>query len=116
MNPMSCPRRFFPHTSLLPKPTSLGYLRFWCEHQRMAETEPAVAYFRRNGLVRPQGQESALSLPLFNHTQGEAWRIGRDELTHERSVDGQWEQQGNNLHRFSSARAARRSARPANHV
>lgn len=72
----------------------LHHFKACVTHQGMAETEPAVAYFRRNGLVRPQGQESALSLPLFNHTQGEAWRIGRDELTHERSVDGQCGQQG----------------------
>lgn len=29
---MSCPHCSFPETTLLPKPTSLGYLRFQCDH------------------------------------------------------------------------------------
>ena len=29
---MNCPRCAFPDTVMLPKPTSLGYLRFRCEH------------------------------------------------------------------------------------
>jgi transposase-like protein len=39
MNPMSCPRWSFPDTVRLPKPTSLGYLRFWCEHCRRTFNE-----------------------------------------------------------------------------
>jgi putative transposase len=30
--PMNCPRCPFPNPVMLAKPTSLGYLRFWCEH------------------------------------------------------------------------------------
>ena len=29
---MNCPRCSFPETVMLPRPTSLGYLRFWCGH------------------------------------------------------------------------------------
>lgn len=29
---MTCPRCAFPDTTMLTKPTGLGYLRFWCKH------------------------------------------------------------------------------------
>jgi putative transposase len=29
---MNCPRCALPDAITLPKPTALGYLRFWCEH------------------------------------------------------------------------------------
>jgi len=45
MNPMSCPRCSFADTVLLPKPTSLGYLRLWCEHCRRTFNERSETPF-----------------------------------------------------------------------
>ena len=36
---MNCPRCALPDAITLPKPTALGYLRFWCEHCKRSFNE-----------------------------------------------------------------------------
>src|SRR5450631_3993448 len=65
--------------------------------QAMAETEAGAGYVRRDRLFGAQRQETAAAFPFFDHTQGEAGRIGCEELAHKLPVDGQSGQQRINL-------------------
>jgi hypothetical protein len=75
----------------------MNHLEVSVAKQGMAESETGVRYLRRDDLVRAKSQEPALSVPFFDQTKGNAWRLCGEELAHELPIDGKPGQQGINL-------------------